>query len=269
MAQTDDAVAEVDDADEKRERPVLQDIPPEQFDKGLVETDLSLPTPPELFDALAKQSNIRWRAFYRDPLTHTLADRSKAAVWLGARITDTFLAMEARDTQQVRNLSKDIQAYARVLGVGEKTEGRIIRLDTFAEEQAWPGARFELEALQTELASNLRAMRDKDQADLVLIGVWLRTLEISTLIVNTKDFDDMVACVGGIGLIDQLLDRLEGLSEGLQEDLTVEAALSQLGRVSRIWKAKKVLSGRMYGDEEVKETHTRIASVLNNFVRKP
>lgn len=260
---------ENEDDNEARTKPTLQDIPAEQFEKSLIESDLSLPTPAELFDALAKQTNIRWRSYYRDPLTHTLANRSNTAVWLGARLADTYLAMEARDTQQVRNLSKDIQAHARNLGMGEKTEARIIRLDAFAGEQAWTGARFEVESLQSELAINLRAMRDKDLAEMILIGVWLRTLEITTLVVNAEEFEDMVVCVGGIGMVDQLLDRLEKLGPGLQKDPIIGAAKSQLERVSRIWKGEKVLSGRQYGDDEVKETHTRISTVLNYFVRKP
>jgi predicted transcriptional regulator len=96
--------------------------------------------------------------------------------------------------------------------------------------------------------------------------VWLRALEIASMVVDSKDFDEMVICAGGIRLVDQLLDRLDDLSENLQKDESIEMARRQLGRVSRIWKAEKVLGGRVFTNDEVKETHDRVTNVLQMFL---
>lgn len=230
--------------------------------------DFGLPTPDEFLDALAKETNPRWRTLYRAQLGHTLADRSKAAVWLGARIAEGYLAAAARDTQQVRNLGKDLQAYGRILGIGEKIAPRLIRLDAVATAQDWNGVRYELETLQRENADFLRAQRDEDLAELSTIGLWLRLFEVGTAVVSSKDFPELSLCVGGPGLVDRVAARFSRLGEGTRTEAAVAGALRQLEKIGRVWSEDKIVGGNLYTDEDVRDSHERLESSLASLTSK-
>ncbi len=230
--------------------------------------DYGLPTPDEFLGALAKETNPRWRTLYRPQLAHTLGDRSKAAVWLGARVAEVYLAAAARDTQQVRNLGKDLQAYGRILGIGEKIAPRLIRLDAVATAQDWNGVRFEVETLMREDADFLRAQRDEDLAELSIIGLWLRLLEVGTAVVNSKDFPELSLCVGGPGLVDRVAARFSRLSEATRGEKALSKTLEHLEKIGRFWNVEKAASGRAYTDEDVLDSHKRLESSLEALTSK-
>jgi hypothetical protein len=230
--------------------------------------DFGLPTPDEFLGALAKETNPRWRTLYRAQLGHTLGDRSKAAVWLGARVAEIYLAAAARDTQQVRNLGKDLQAYGRILGIGEKIAPRLIRLDAVATAQDWNGVRFEIETLMREDAEFLRAQRDEDLAELCTIGLWIRLLEVGTAVVNSKDFPELALCVGGPGLVDRVAARFFRLSEATRGEAALSKPLRELEKIGRIWSVERVAAGHPYTDEDVLDSHNRLASSLEILTSK-
>jgi len=230
--------------------------------------DFGLPAPDEFLVALARQTNPRWRTLYRAQLAHTLGDRSKAAVWLGARVAEIHLAAAARDTQQVRNLGKDLQAYGRILGIGEKIAPRLIRLDAVATAQDWNGVRFEIETLMRENADFLRAQRDEDLAELTTIGLWLRLLEVGTSLVNSKDFPELALGVGGPGLVDRVAERFALLGDATRREAAVAGALRHLEEIGRIWSAEKVAAGHVHTDEEVRACHGLLASSLEALTSK-
>lgn len=252
---------------------VVEAPAPETLDVAALAPDgrareFGLPTPDEFLDALAKETNPRWRTLYRAQLPYTLGDRSKAAVWLGARIAEVYLAAAARDTQQVRNLGKDLQAYGRILGIGEKIAPRLIRLDAVATAQDWNAVRFEVESLLRENAEFLHAQRDEDLAELSTIGLWLRLLEVGTSVVDSKDFPELAICVGGPGLVDRLAARFLRLSEGTRSESAIAEALRQLEKVGRIWSAEKLVAGYVHSDEDVRESQERLELSLEALTSK-
>ena len=66
------------------------------------------PTPGELFAPLGKAGKINWAAQYRAPIPTTYGNRAQIALNLGGLIADGFIAVEAKDSQQVKNIGSDI-----------------------------------------------------------------------------------------------------------------------------------------------------------------
>src|ERR1044071_8963876 len=91
-------------------------LAPEQL-AGAIRIDaLTIPTPGELFAALEKPGKPDWAGQYRTPIPMTYRNRAQIALNLGGLIADGFIAVEAQDSQQVKNIGTDIIKLAKALG---------------------------------------------------------------------------------------------------------------------------------------------------------
>src|SRR5438445_13031296 len=146
-----------------------------------VRTDsISVPTPGELFAPLGKTGKINWSAQYRGPIPMTFRNRAQIALNLGGLIADGFIAVEAKDGQQVKNIGSDIIKLAKALGVSEKLLARGNSINEFAEHSEWDTVQEELEATENEVKSSMQTHADQDLVILVTLGGWLGVKQIVT-----------------------------------------------------------------------------------------
>src|SRR6266436_7416939 len=80
----------------------------DQLAKAVKNDSISIPTPGELFAALEKPGKPNWSGQYRAPMPMTYRNRAQIALNLGGLIADGFIAIEAKDSQQVKNIGSDI-----------------------------------------------------------------------------------------------------------------------------------------------------------------
>src|SRR5690348_2624853 len=76
----------------------------DQMTKAARTDSFSVPTPAELFAALGKSGKINWAGQYRGPIPVTYSNRAQIALNLGGLVADGFIAVEAKDGQQVKNI---------------------------------------------------------------------------------------------------------------------------------------------------------------------
>jgi hypothetical protein len=123
--------------------------------------ELSIPTPGELMAALNKLGKLDWpskfRPAHRDQFPQPPADGSEPR----GLIADGYIAVEAQDAQQVKNIGKDIMALAKPLGVQQDIINRGKSLTQFAEENQWDVLREELEATQNEVKNAMEQNQDQ------------------------------------------------------------------------------------------------------------
>src|SRR5438093_10148554 len=99
-------------------------LPADQLAKAVRSDSISIPTPGELFAALGKSEKTNWSGQYRGPMPVTYRNRAQIALNLGGLIADGFIAVQAKDSQQVKNIGSDIIKLAKALGVSERLLGR-------------------------------------------------------------------------------------------------------------------------------------------------
>ena len=99
-------------------------LPADQLAKAIRNDSISIPTPGELFAALSKPGKPNWSGQYRGPMPMTYRNRAQIALNLGGLIADGFVAIEAKDSQQVKNIGSDIIKLAKALGVSENLLSR-------------------------------------------------------------------------------------------------------------------------------------------------
>src|SRR6266403_929146 len=94
-------------------------LPAEQLAKAVRNDSISIPTPGELFAALEKPGKPNWVGQMRGPVATSYKNRPQIALNLGSLVADGFIAVEAKDSQQVKNIGTDIIKMAKALGVSE------------------------------------------------------------------------------------------------------------------------------------------------------
>src|SRR5204863_7764147 len=128
---------------------------------------ITIPTPGELFAALGKTGKTNWSGQYRGPIPVTYSNRGEIALNLGGLIADGFIAVEVKDSQQVKNIGSDIIKLSKALGVSENLLSRGNSINEFAENDEWDTLQEELEATQNEVKSAMQSHSDQDLVILV------------------------------------------------------------------------------------------------------
>jgi hypothetical protein len=163
-------------------------LPADQLAKAARTDSISIPTPGELFAAIEKTGKTDWSGQYRGPMPITYRNRAQIALNLGGLIADGFIAVEAKDSQQVKNIGSDIIKLAKALGVSENLLKRGNSINEFAENNEWDTLQEELEATQNEVKSSMQSHSDQDLVILVSLGGWIRgTQVVSGAIVRNYD----------------------------------------------------------------------------------
>ena len=166
----------------------------EEVDSATTSDALTVPTPGELFAALTKQCKPTWSSQYRGPISTNYSDRGQIALNLGGLIADGYIAVEAMDSQQVKNLGRDILALAKNLGVSKEILARANSITQFAEDNDWSSLKEELEATQNEVKQALDALHDEELVTLLSLGGWIRGTQVVSSVV-LKNFSDQTASI--------------------------------------------------------------------------
>ena len=149
---------------------------------------LSIPCPGEVFVALNKACRPNWATLVTPATAPMTTDRSQLALVVGILAANGYIAVEAQDGQQVRNVGKEIMAVAKALGVSQSLMGRGNSLMEFAGNNAW-----ELQGLEVirqpdlarKLASQLGSLPPRIRDGALVVAV-RQTLESAATLLATR-----------------------------------------------------------------------------------
>lgn len=205
----------------------------EQMAAAVRVESVTIPTAGELLAALEKIGRANWQMKYRPPIPTAFTSRPQIALNLGGLIADGYLAVQAEDTQQVKNIGKDIVALAKTLGVSSNVLSRGGSITKFAENDEWSALKEELEATQNEVKLAMEEQHDQELVILVSLGAWVRGTEaISSLISEKENYSPAAArLLRQPAIVAYLRNRLNDLPKRVQNEglmRTVHKKLSEL-----------------------------------------
>jgi hypothetical protein len=209
------------------------EAPPGQLSPDLMtqaarDDTFTVPTPGELLAALNKEGKPNWQAQYRPPIPTTYTSRPQIALNLGGLIADGYLAVEAEDSQQVKNIGKDIMTLARTLGIAEDVLRRGKSIEDFAENNEWSTLKEELEATQNEVKLAMDQEHDEELTTLVTLGGWIRGTEaVSGWIANNYTGPE-AKLLRQPAIVALLRSKLEALPPKTHDDPLVKALAGPL-----------------------------------------
>jgi|SRR5450432_3413226 len=245
--------------------PTSESLPPDQLSQAIKTDSVTIPTPGELFAALSKPAKPDWASRYRGPIAMNYRSRTQIALNLGGLIADGCIAVEAQDSQQVKNIGGDIVKMAKALGVSENILARGNSINQFAEDNEWSALQEEMEAAQNEVKSSMQSHRDQDLVILVSLGGWIRgTQVVSSVIV--KNYDEKLAQVlRQPELLRFIHAKVGQISPEMQNDPLVKSVDRQLVGIEKIVATP---FGKALSLEEVTKLNEAVNQVMQEIQKK-
>jgi hypothetical protein len=240
-------------------------IPADQLAKASSTDSISIPTPGELFAALEKSGKTNWAGQYRGPIPVTYSNRAQIALNLGGLIADGFIAVEAKDGQQVKNIGSDIIKLAKALGVSEKLLGRGSSINEFAENNEWDTLQEELEATQNEVKASMQSHADQDLVILVTLGGWIRGTQVVTSTIVQNYNEQSAKVLRQPALVHFMQSKINEISPELRNEPLVKDVS---GELSKIEKMVSFPPGKTPDIEEVRKVNEAVGKMMGEIENK-
>jgi hypothetical protein len=240
-------------------------LPADQLAKAARSDSISIPTPGELFAALEKPGKTNWSGQYRGPMPMTYRNRAQIALNLGGLIADGFIAVEAKDSQQVKNIGSDIIKLAKALGVSENLLRRGNSINEFAENDEWDTLQEELEATQNEVKSSMQSHSDQDLVILVCLGGWIRGTQVVSGAIM-QNYDERSAKVlRQPALVSFMKSKINEISPQLRSEPLLRDVSEQLTGIEKL---VSFPAGKAPSADEVRKVNEAVGKVMEKIESK-
>ncbi len=209
---------------------VAEELPltPEQMSGAIQIESVSIPTPGEFFAAINKIDRPNWSQLARNSLVTNSTSRPQIALNLGTRVADGFIAVEAQDGQQVKNVGKDIIDLAKGIGVSQSILARGNSISDFAENNEWNSLKEELEATENEVKLQMAEQKDDELITLVSVGAWIRGTQAASIVISANYQPEAAQLLRQPDIVDYLVERLDALPERIKSDELVKSVQTGL-----------------------------------------
>jgi hypothetical protein len=195
--------------------------------------DIAVPVPKEIFHSLDQFRDANWQAVKRPEVARwkSHGDQAQIATLLGVVIAEGFIAMEAEDSTEVKDLGRTVLVLARGLGVEERAVRRSRSIMEFADKSEWTAARQEWDGVFSDIESGMIELKSIHLAQLVSVGGWLRGAEALSALVLQKYSSEGSALIRQPVLIDYLEKQLLAVSSDSQARPIVAKLLDGIRRI--------------------------------------
>lgn len=190
-----------------------------------------VPVPSEVFSVLDKLGTPNWRAELRSSLGKNTGNRAQVALLLGTVIAEGFIAVEAEDSEKVKDIGKEVLVLAEAINVRKAVIARSKSITEKAEAKNWRSVRSEFDGALQDVRAAMEELGDDELAQLVSIGGWLRGTQVLTSIVSKNYSPDGAELLYQPQLLDYFTKRLDGLKN------------TRLGKDELVVKIRKTLAG--------------------------
>ena len=224
-----------------------------------------VPVPREIFRTLDQFADSNWRIVQRPELARWRPPGAQAqnALLLGAVIAEGFVAVEAKDTVETKNIGRAVLKLARGLGVEKAALRRSRSIIDHAESADWSGLRSEWNGVLPDLQQGMNELRSEEVAQLVSLGGWLRgTQALAGLISQT--YSEKAA-----ELLRQpaMLDYFEKQLAEMNRDLRNDPVVVQMNQGIRRFRHAIPPGGAPLSQKQVKEIARVSGELLGNLTR--
>jgi hypothetical protein len=200
---------------------------------------IAVPVPKEIFRSLDQFRDANWRAVKRAEVARwkSHGDQAQIATLLGVVIAEGFIAMEAEDSIEVKDLGRTVLVLARGLGVEKRAVRRSRSIMEFADKNEWMAARQEWDGVLSDIESGMIELKSTHLAQLVSVGGWLRGTEALSALVLQKYSSERSALIRQPVLIDYLEKQLLAMRSDSQASPIVEKLLDGIQRIRALVQA--------------------------------
>jgi len=226
---------------------------------------LSVPSPGEVFAALNKACRPNWAALVTPATAPVTTARPQLALAVGVLAANGYIAVEAQDGQQVKNVGREMMAEAKALGVSQSLLARGNSLIEFADSSSWDALADELEATENEVKMTMVEQKDRHLVTLTSAAAWIRGLEVASGVVLANSSLQGSQVLRQPDLALQLASQLGNLPSRMSRDPLVS-------RVKEVLESTAALLQQQYPAnekerEKIQKLHDDAAALVKLILR--
>jgi hypothetical protein len=221
---------------------------------------VAVPVPKEIFRSLDQFGNSNWSAVKRPDIAHwkSRGDQAQIATLLGVVTAEGFIAMEAKDSTEVKNLGKSVLSLAGGLGIRERPLRRSRSIMELADKNEWSQARKEWDGVLSDLENGMIEVKSAHLAQLISVGGWLRGTEALSALVLQNYSAGRSNLIRQPELIDYLDKQLRSMSSDIQGRPIVKKLLDGLQTIRSLIESE---NGPL-SEETVRKVHGVCAELV-------
>jgi len=223
--------------------------------------DVVVPVPSEIFVVLDKLGTPNWRAEYVDTPAKPPADRARIAILLGTVIANGFVAVQAQDSERVKEIGKEVLRLAEAINVRKAVIGRSKSITEKADQKKWLAVREEFDGALQDVRSAMSELNDEALAQLVSLGGWIRGTQALTSIVQKGYSKEGAELLHQPRLIDYFSEQIDVMPSRLRKAELVSEIRKTLDQI-------KPLVGKEDGSKISPESVKRINALTTEIVNK-
>jgi hypothetical protein len=254
--------------------PLLAQEPPKKIDVSKLPTqtrvvdDVIVPVPSEIFSVLDKLGKPNWAAVQRPikGVAQPIGARPQQALYLGTVIAEGFIAVEAQDAEEVKNIGRSVLNLSNALGVQKAVVKRANAIVNEAEKANWPGVRLELDGALNEVKAALNELKSPELAHLVALGGWVRGTEALCQVVDRDYSADGADLLHQPALLNHFKARLSDLPARMKKEPLVSKSQDALKKITPVMGSPE---GSDIKKETVKDVGTTSAGLVKAIQTKP
>ena len=180
--------------------------------------EVVVPVPSEIFAVLDKLGRPNWVAVQHkmSSVAQPIGEQPQIALQLGTVIAEGFIAVEAEDANEVKQIGKSVLNLAKALGVEKKAQVRAKAITDAAEAKDWNGVRKQLDRALEDVREAMIELNSETLSQLVSLGGWLRGTEALTAVVEKTYSKDGAELLHQPILLDYFEKRLANLKPKLK-----------------------------------------------------
>lgn len=172
-----------------------------------------VPVPSAVFLTLDKFAHSNWRAVQRPELARWKphGNQTEIALLLGAVIAEGFIAVEAEDLAEIKNIGRAVLVLTRGLGVEQAALRRSRSITEHAERGDWAAVRKEWDGLIPDVEQGMKELKSEQLAQFVSLGGWLRGAQALSTLVSQDYSPENAALLQQRGLVDHFDKQLDAM----------------------------------------------------------
>lgn len=208
------------------ERIDLSNFPGELVDKVVV------PIPAEIFAVLDKLDEPDWNSGIELPEEGQQGrDRAILAITFGSLVGEGFIAVQAKNAEEIQNIGRRVLALSESLGLAGAVRPHSLSIIEAAGNREWGKVRDELDATQQTVRTTMDKLRDDELSGLVSLGGWLRGTNVVTSFISNSFSGDKAELLNQPGLIAHfrtMLGSMRGPSGNSPQIRAISTGLARL-----------------------------------------
>ena len=222
---------------------------------------LAVPVPKEIFHSLDQFPDANWSLVKRPEVARwkSHGDQTQIAILLGVATAEGFIAMEAQDSTEVKNIGNRVLALARGLGIEERAVRRARSIIDLADKEEWNEARKEWDRVVSDLESGMIELKSAELSQLISLGGWLRGTEALSALVLQNYSPERAELIRQPGLANYLEKQVLAMSSDVQRRPMLVKLVDGIGSIRALVESE---SGPL-----PKETVQKIHEICEDLVR--